>query len=195
MSSIDYYNKNSQSFYDRTIHIDMSKLYQKFLSLLTKNARILDAGCGVGRDARYFKNLGYDIRAFDASSEMVKLSSALVEIDTLHLNFQDVAFKEEFDAIWANASLLHVSYQELEEVLKRLHASLKSSGILFASFKYGESMREESSRTFYDMNEPLMRKYLNGLFEEIEIIKHADERSMYPSPAKAWLHVFCRKLG
>ena len=54
MDSIDYYNKNSKHFYERTINADMQDVYQKFLKYLPKEGRILDAGCGVGRDAKFF---------------------------------------------------------------------------------------------------------------------------------------------
>lgn len=72
MTTIDHYNKNAQSFYERTIHIDMSDIHQKFLSYLPSNAEILDAGCGVGRDARAFKDVGHKVVAFDASFEIAK---------------------------------------------------------------------------------------------------------------------------
>ena len=58
MDSIGYYNKNSKEFYDRTINADQRDVYQKFLKYLPKSGRILDAGCGVGRDSKFF--LGQD---------------------------------------------------------------------------------------------------------------------------------------
>jgi hypothetical protein len=50
MSSISYYDKNSQAFHDRTINADVQDLYQKFLKHVPNRGRILDAGYGVGRD-------------------------------------------------------------------------------------------------------------------------------------------------
>ena len=95
----NYYDQNAESFAKRTIERDVSDAYKKFLNLLPSKSRILDAGCGSGRDAKYFKQLGHDVVAFDASIEMVKLSSLEVDHPTLHLNFQDMAFKEEFDGV------------------------------------------------------------------------------------------------
>jgi 2-polyprenyl-3-methyl-5-hydroxy-6-metoxy-1,4-benzoquinol methylase len=54
MKTIDYYNNNPQEFYDRTINADMTDRYEKFLRHLPEQANILDAGCGVGRDTKYF---------------------------------------------------------------------------------------------------------------------------------------------
>jgi 2-polyprenyl-3-methyl-5-hydroxy-6-metoxy-1,4-benzoquinol methylase len=108
MSSIKYYDKNVNAFYERTIHADVFNLYQKFLPHINKRAKILDAGCGIGRDAKYFHNLGYDITAFDGSIEMVKKASIELRKEVFHFTFQDLNFIDEFDAIWANESLLHV---------------------------------------------------------------------------------------
>jgi len=192
--SIEYYNQKADAFFDRTINIDMSLAYGKFLSHLSKNAKILDAGCGVGRDAKYFKDLGYDITAFDGSIEMTRLSSNLLGQPTLHLKFQDIAFVQEFDAIWACASLLHVPYDELGTVIKRLYQAVKPQGVFYASFKYGDCQRTVEERTFYDMNEKIIQPYLGNLFSIIEFWQTPDMVSkIAPSPANAWLNVLCRK--
>lgn len=191
----DYYNQNAEAFFNRTVHSDLSEGYAKFLPYLATGARILDAGCGSGRDSLYFKKLGFDILAFDASIEMVKISSKLVGSETLHLRFQDLTFEGEFDAIWASASLLHTPYDELVSVLQKLHRALKPSGILHASFKYGGSRREADGRTFYDMNENSIVPYLRNLFTPLEIWKASDRRSQKaPSPSGAWLNILTQKL-
>ena len=61
-------------FVDATFSVDMSSLYDEFLPLLKPGASILDAGCGSGRDSKAFKDLGFRVTAFDASSEMVRLA-------------------------------------------------------------------------------------------------------------------------
>lgn len=195
MSSIRYYDKNSQDFYDRTINADVQNLYQKFLKHIPKQGRILDAGCGVGRDSRFFLSQGYDVVPFDGSLEMVKMTSTLLGRDALHMLFQDMHFFDEFDAIWANASLLHVPYEDLRGVIEGFHKALRSSGILYASFKYGTSMRETEDRLFFDMNETSIEPYLKRLFSPLEVWKSADTRSkVAPSPDKSWLNFIARRV-
>jgi SAM-dependent methyltransferase len=195
MSSINYYNKNSQNFYERTINADLQDTYQKFLRHVPKGGRILDAGCGVGRDAKFFLSNGYDVVAFDGSLEMVKLTSNLLGKNALHMLFQDIDFSSEFNAVWANASLLHVPYENLREVLEGFYRALLPSGILYASFKYGTSMRVTEDRIFFDMNEASIELYLKGLFVPLEIWKSADTRStVAPSPDKSWLNFIARCL-
>ncbi|MCI0382409.1 MAG: class I SAM-dependent methyltransferase [Chlamydiae bacterium] len=195
MSSISYYDKNSQDFHDRTINADVQDLYQKFLKHVPKQGRILDAGCGVGRDSKFFLSKGYEVLPFDGSLEMVKLTSNLLGKDALHMLFQDIHFSSEFDAVWVNASLLHVPYENLREVIEGFHKALLLSGILYASFKYGTSMRQTEDRIFFDMDEASIEPYLKGLFVPLEIWKSADTRStVAPSPDKSWLNFIARRI-
>lgn len=195
IDSISYYDKNSKDFHDRTINADMQELYQKILKHLPKQARILDAGCGVGRDSKFLLSKGYDVVSFDGSLEMVEMASNHLGKNVLHMLFQDINFSNEFDAIWANASLLHTPYKNLRGVLRGFHKALLPSGILFASFKYGTSMRQVEDRSFFDMDEASIEPYLRGLFQPLEIWKSADTRSkVAPSPDKSWLNFIARRL-
>jgi SAM-dependent methyltransferase len=195
MDSISYYDKNSIDFYNRTINADVHDLYQRFLKLLPKQARILDAGCGVGRDSKFFLSKGYDVVPFDGSLEMVKMASNLLGKNALHMLFQDINFSSEFDSVWANASLLHIPYENLRGVIQSFHKSLLPSGIVYASFKYGTSMRQVEDRFFFDMNEASIKPYLEGLFHPLEIWKSADTRSkVAPSPDKSWLNFIARRI-
>jgi len=195
MCSVDYYNQNSQSFYDRTIYANVQDLYDKFLKYAPAQCCILDAGCGVGRDSKFFLNQGYDVVAFDGSLEMTKIASNLIGKDVLHMFFQDINFSAEFDAIWASASLLHVPYQDLRGIIQRFHNALVPSGILYASFKYGTFMRHIDNRFFFDMDESTIKTYLEGLFEPIKIWKTADDRSkVAASPDKSWLNLIARRI-
>ena len=195
MDSIGYYDKNSKNFHDRTINADVQDLYQKFLKYVPEQGRILDAGCGVGRDSKFFLSKGYEVLPFDGSLEMVKLTSNLLGKDALHMLFQDIQFSNKFDAVWANASLLHVPYDELRGVIEGFHQALLPSGILYASFKYGTSMRRAEDRNFFDMDEASIVPYLKELFVPLEIWKSADTRStVAPSPDKSWLHFIARRI-
>ncbi len=190
-STIEYYNKNAQAFHDRTASIPkMFDLHNIFLRYLPAKAVILGAGCGVARDEKYFLSLGHSVFAFDASVEMVKLARQELGNDAVvQATFQELTHHETFDGIWANASLLHVSYEETREVYKRLWQALKPGGILYASYQYGSTHRFHDNRNFYDMNETTIVPYLEDLFEIIELRKTPDARSM----DRVWLNLVVRK--
>ena len=56
--SIDYYNQHADEFFANTVNVDMTELYQKFTKHLPNNAKVLDAGCGSGRDSKAFLDMG-----------------------------------------------------------------------------------------------------------------------------------------
>jgi len=58
---MNYYDTHAQQYFDKTAHADMKELYDMVLPDLPKSARILDLGCGSGRDAAFFKAQGYDV--------------------------------------------------------------------------------------------------------------------------------------
>lgn len=194
MDTIDYYNKNAQAFYDRTIHTNLIETYDKFLSLLPEEASILDAGCGVGRDTKYFIEKGHHVTAFDASPEMVLYASRETGQEILLSRYQDILFQEQFNGVWAQASLLHVPYEETRNVYEKIYHALKPGGVFYASYKYGNAYMPTVDRDFYNMTESTILPYFTGLFDLIEIWKMADTRSKVAmSPDKAWLNFIVRK--
>lgn len=150
---MNYYDENAKEFFDGTVNADMSSHHDKFLKLMPENGRILDAGCGSGRDAKIFKDLGFEVTAIDGSAEMCRLASEFSGVNVKHMQFQEIDFFNEFDGIWASASLLHVPSEELDLVLRKLKNSLKKNGILYASFKYGDFEGERNGRYFNDLTE------------------------------------------
>lgn len=168
-SNIEYYNINAASFVAGTQNVDMSLWRDKFESYLADGGRILDVGCGSGRDSKAFKQHGFSVVAFDASKEMCKATSELIGQEVLQMKFQEIDFEEEFDGIWACASLLHVTYDELPSVMAKLRKALKSKGIIYVSFKYGTTKMIKGERTFSNFTEATVEKMLNETgFEVIE---------------------------
>ena len=161
---MNYYDLNAKEFFCDTVNADMNTHHEEFLKNLPKNACILDAGCGSGRDTKFFLSNGYNVLAIDGSEEMCKIASEHIGKEVMHMQFQEITFVDKFDGIWASASLLHVPTDEIENVLKRLKDSLKENGILYASFKYGDFEGMRNGRYFNDLDE----KTSNELFSKLD---------------------------
>lgn len=192
MVTLDYYNTQGQAFVSRTIDRDVSENRNRFLKYLPETARILDAGCGSGRDTQAFLTAGYDAEAFDGSEEMVKAASKFTQKQVHLVRFQELDFAKEFDAIWANASIIHVPYEELPDVLSRLHKALKSEGILYASFKKGDSHRLIGERHFYDQDEITIKAYVEGNFTLLACWT-TEDTGRAANHTKQWLNVILKK--
>ena len=160
-STTEYYNRNARAYYDQTVNLDIFNRYIQFLKLIPQNGKILDAGCGSGRDSLLFKQQGYSVVSFDISKELVVLASRLIGQKVLHMSFSDIDFENEFHGIWASASLLHVPQEEIDGVIGKLSRALKKNGVLYASFKYGHNERKDGDRFFNDFNEEKLNLLMN----------------------------------
>jgi 2-polyprenyl-3-methyl-5-hydroxy-6-metoxy-1,4-benzoquinol methylase len=150
MTPVDYYEVNAAEYCRSTVGLDMSSVYNRFLPELAPGSHILDAGCGSGRDSKVFLQNGHTVTAFDASPEMARFAGAYTGQKCRVLCFQEVDFQQEFDAIWACASLLHVPKCEMESVLSRLIAALRNGGVMYVSFIEGEGERISADGRLYN---------------------------------------------
>ncbi|MCQ2551286.1 MAG: methyltransferase domain-containing protein [Clostridia bacterium] len=180
--TIDYYNKNAKEYSQKTFDVDMSKLCDKFLNKLKPEARILDLGCGSGRDSQYFLSRGFDVYPVDGSKALCKIASQNIGIEVKELLFDELDFHEEFDGVWACASLLHVPKPELPAILTKVHQTLKDDGIFFVCFKYGDGEEVREGKHYTDMTEEVLQKVLQehgfeilDLFITGDSIKNRDE--------------------
>lgn len=190
--TLNYYQNNAQTFFDGTVNVDMSSLYESFTRHLPPGANVLDAGCGSGRDAKAFHEMGYQVEAFDASSEMVALAMQHTGLSVQQLTFADVTAQQQYDGIWCCASLLHVPAQELRSVMQKLAYALKPSGIWYVSFKYGDSEREKEGRRFTDMNESSLERLLEAV-PQIAIETMWTTQDKRPNRDETWLNALLRK--
>jgi SAM-dependent methyltransferase len=193
--SIEFYNKNAEEFYNGTISADMSENWDKFLLHIPDKGKILDAGCGSGRDSLYFLNRGYNVVSIDASEEMVKMSSQLTGQRTLLLKFQDIDFTDEFDGVWACASLLHVEKTEIKGVMEKIVKSLKEKGILFASFKYGHGEVCRDERLFNSYDESSLEELIQST-GNLGVLKIWTAQDVRPGREnEKWVSCLCKRIS
>ena len=160
--NIEYYNINAESFIAGTQHADMSLWRDKFEAYIADGGRVLDAGCGSGRDSKAFKQHGFSVVAFDASKEMCRAASEHIGQEVWQMRFDEMSFEEEFDGIWACASLLHVDHEELPQIVGKLKKALKNDGTMYVSFKYGDGKTVKGDRTFSNLTEESAKRLLDG---------------------------------
>ena len=161
--TLSYYDENASAFCEGTRNADMSEMRGRFLQYLKPGALILDAGCGSGRDSKFFLESGYRVVALDGSKEMCRQASAYLGQEVQCRIFEEIDEKEVYDGIWACASLLHVPYELLPKVIARLIDALVDGGVL-----YGEEEREVGGRYFTDLMEEGWKKVLEDAEEEIK---------------------------
>ena len=191
--TLTYYNQNADAFIAGTQNADMSGQYRFFLKHLTPGARLLDLGCGSGRDSAYFSALGFDVTAIDGSEELCKRVRERHSIEALCMRFEDITFQAEFDAVWACASLLHVKKADMPHVMAKVSAALKPGGIVYASFKYGSSERVSNGRFFNDYTENDIDTLLTP--DRLTLLEYWITNDVRPDRAdEQWLNLIAKKL-
>ena len=126
-NTLDYYNQYAENFAAEMTGVDFSQIQEHFLSLLPEGARILDFGCGSGRDTKYFLEWGFQVEAVDGSGELCRLAGKYMGILAKKMLFQELGETEKYDGIWACASILHVKCEELSDVLARMCRAVSST--------------------------------------------------------------------
>ena len=152
--TIEYYNTHADRYSEVTRNADMSDIYKRFEEHLKPGSRILDLGCGSGRDSKYFLDKGYKVVSLDASEAMCRKTQELTGKAAVHMRIEDMNYENEFDAVWACASLLHVAKSDMHKILEKAMKALRVGGVLYASCKYGKSERtRDDGRTFANYTE------------------------------------------
>ena len=139
--TIKDYDDVAEDFWEGTKDHDVSQNVDALLLHLGEGRhRILDFGCGPGRDVATFARLGHDVVGLDGSAKFCAMARALTPAATvLQQDFVelDLAAAAPFDGVFANAALFHVPSGSLPRTLAALRGALREGGVLFASNPHG----------------------------------------------------------
>ena len=190
--TLDYYNKNADNFVANTISVDFKRTQDKFLDKL-QGKRILDFGCGSGRDTKYFLEKGYEVDAVDGSEELCKAASQYTGIQVRQMLFQELVEQNRYDGIWACSSILHLSKDELRIVFPKMLDALCSNGIIYTSFKYGEFEGERNGRFFTDFTIETFSEFISDI-DNIKMEEDWITGDVRPGRGEEkWLNLILRK--
>ena len=191
--TLDYYNQNAESFIQGTVSVDFKETQDKFLQLLS-GKKVLDFGCGSGRDTKYFIESGYAVTAIDGSEELCKSASAYTGIQVKHMLFQDLDEVDCYDGIWACSSILHLPKEELKIVTQKMSRALKPNGIIYTSFKYGNFEGERNGRYFTDFTLDVFKDFISDV-KDIAIEEYWITGDVRPGrEEEKWLNLILRKI-
>lgn len=190
----EYYDKNALQFFNETNELKcMEQVCDAFLSELPKKSKILDAGCGAGRDSKYFLSKGYKVTAIDGSKELCKLASKNIGQKVYHINYDEVPPKVKYDGVFANAAFVHMNDEELHKSIAGLSKALKKNGVFFTDFKYGDkTIVDGKGRVQHYFNEETIQN-LFGEHSDLEVEKMWITEDVLKRPDNDWLNIVLRK--
>lgn len=193
--TLEYYNKNAESFVEGTVAVDFEQTQLRFISKLKVGDYILDFGCGSGRDTKYFLEKGFKVDAIDGSEELCKKASKITGIEVRQMLFQELNEVSKYNGIWACSSILHLPKSELKVVLRKMLIALKDHGVIYTSFKYGDFEGMRNGRYFTDFTLEAFQEFIK------EISGTAIEESWITGDVRPgrgeekWLNLLLRKTN
>ena len=162
MGTLEFYDADPEGYFDRTFHRNVSSSVERFVSHLPAGARILDLGCGSGRDTLRFWDMGFDVLPADGSEGMRRVAKERLGIDIVPMRFDELPWIDEFDGVWSCSSLLHVPSADLPHVFSLVRRALRDGGMFFCSFKRGDFEGERDGRRYTDMTSDSLRRLLTS---------------------------------
>ncbi len=182
--TIRSYDDIAEEYCEKTIKNGDRELQEKMLdktiSYLPKGARIIDLGCGDGRDTDHLKRKGFDVVGIDLSRSMVNLARKKYPDRTfLHGDMRDTIFPDNtFHCAWANASIINLPKSELSAFEAEVYRLINSNGIFAFSFKKGEGEGMEDGEVLEDGPHPRYFSYytLDEIEEKLTLFDIIDSR-------------------
>jgi SAM-dependent methyltransferase len=187
--TLQHYNQRARDFLEGTREHDVSQNIGALLRHIQAEPpfRILDFGCGPGRDLQAFSRLGHSAVGLEGATEFAAMARTGSGCEVWQQDFLQLALPDaHFDGVYANASLFHVPSRELPRVLAQLRATLKPGGVLFSSNPRGaneEGWNGGRYGAYHDLE--AWRGYLTGAgFIELE---HYYRPTGLPFEQQPWL--------
>lgn len=197
--TLNAYNASAQEFTKNTEALHPEEQAKHFLQLLPGN-RILDLGCGPGRDAEVFVERGHQVTGIDLSPQMIEIARSRVTAQFHVMDMESLDFPpSHFDGIWASASLLHVPQKNIPRLIGNLYSLLVEEGIFYFSLKKGSGEHLQ-----YDPRYGNLQKFWSFFEKEeieqivkqtgFEVVKSviSEKKSTYQE-YPLWVNVICKK--
>ena len=167
-----------------------------FLDRLAPGAAILELGCGNGMDAAEMLRRGFAVDPTDGAPEMAAQAARHLGRAVRVMAFHELDADAAYDAVWANACLLHVRWTDLPSVLRRIHRALRPGGLSYASYKAGGGEGRDGLGRYY--NYP-GRVTLEAAYGDAaswgSLIVEEGSGIGYDGIATQWLHALARKAA
>jgi SAM-dependent methyltransferase len=173
---------------------------EKFASLLPEGARVLDAGCGSGQKAKFFQDRGAHELGIDFSGKLLEIARQTSPASDFRLlDLRDVhTLSEEFEGVFAQASLLHIPKAETFSVIEGMVSRLVPGGLLYIAVKAqrpGHAEEEIVTEKDYGYDYQRFFSYytpdeMRGYVERLGLsVIHAD----VTSSTTDWMQIIARK--
>jgi SAM-dependent methyltransferase len=193
--TIETYQEHFDAYVANTPKVvgsDFQIWMDSFARLLPPHARIIELGSAFGRDARYFRDKGFEVLCTDVVPQALE-ELARDGFETEYYDFRTQPkgdWASTFDGYFANAVLLHADQKVFENAIESALQMLKSGGVGAISLKNGEGSEVSNEK----VGAP--RFFLYHSKEEVTKVltrAHAEVLEMHEADGEKWLHIIFKK--
>jgi len=149
--TLSYYEENASNLSKRYESADVDTIHQTLLKTFSPNSKLLEIGCGSGRDANFMKKQGYNLTAIDGSQKMIE------EAKTIHSALEPHLFTMQlphgldfephsFDGLYSIATLMHLSQEEIMLTIQKIYMLLKKKGKFLFSVSIERDDTDQNSQ-------------------------------------------------
>ncbi len=197
--TLEYYEREAKPYAQAMASGSARELPDRFLDgflpLLAPGARVLELGCGGGRDSLRIIEAGFALDPTDGAAAMAAEAEALIGQPVRVLRFGELEAAAEYDAVWAHASLHHLPLADLPDALARIYRALRPGGWFFANYKLGAGDARDDLGRLYSF---APRETLLALYRDCgwNLAKVDDYRAGgHDKVMREWIAITAQKAG
>ena len=149
--SSQFYHTHAQDYFNQTIEVDPSSFLLPLVKYLTPGSKILDIGCGSGRDMLWLTERGFHCTGLERSPELAALARQHSTQPVIVADFESFDFSRmNMDAVLLIGALVHIPHERFPEILSRILKAIKPGGHALITMKQGQGGQEaDDGRMFF----------------------------------------------
>ncbi|MEI7718435.1 MAG: class I SAM-dependent methyltransferase [archaeon] len=207
INTIKTYDSTAEDYVEKTDNLLQRDRLNEFISCIGKQSgRVIDLGCGPGRDAEYLYNQGFNVVGMDLSSELLNIARKRVP-GGFFFNLDITSnlaglWRANCDGVWASASLVHVPLDNLFYTVGQVRDMLKPNGVFYARIMEGSGAEVRVSKRYGSVpgGEKFWQYFTEKTFAKALFANSFDVLNVYLeqnefSPKHPWMDFFARKKG
>jgi SAM-dependent methyltransferase len=151
MDCQDFYQNHAKDYFKQTFQVDPASFLMPLNTYLPLEAKVLDIGCGSGRDMLWLQHQGHHCMGLERSLALAALAGKHTGLPVFEADFESFDFRQlKMDALLLIGALVHVPHNEFPPIFQRTLEALKPQGLVLITMKQGQgSKTAPDGRVFY----------------------------------------------